>query len=101
MQVFTGTFNNESQLQCTSCYLNLDSEQHYKDHYKSDFHRYNIKRKMLGLKPATQEQFFDKKNDNAVEEAKPASALVCNSCRYSAKLLRKSFTNHGAYKQHL
>lgn len=36
------------------------SNDEYKAHYKSDHHRYNIKRKMVKLPPVTLQQFSTK-----------------------------------------
>lgn len=42
---------------CPTCFLSFPEEQTYKLHYKSDLHLYNVKRKLVGLKPATIEKF--------------------------------------------
>ena len=47
---------------CSNCQFNIEDEKLYKIHYKSDFHRYNIKRKLLALQPATYEQYLKRKN---------------------------------------
>jgi hypothetical protein len=47
---------------CSNCQFNIEDEKQYKSHYKSDFHRYNIKRKLLNLQPATYEQYLKRKN---------------------------------------
>jgi hypothetical protein len=49
---------------------------------------------MLGLKPATEEQFANKRTDTVVEENKDNRQFECKPCR-------KTFTNDGVYKQHL
>lgn len=47
---------------CSNCQFNIEDEKSYKMHYKSDFHRYNIKRKLLALQPASYEQYLKRKN---------------------------------------
>lgn len=42
---------------CPTCFLSFPEEQSYKFHYKSELHLYNVKRKLVGLKPATLEKF--------------------------------------------
>jgi hypothetical protein len=37
--------------------VGFDNEELFKVHYHSDLHHYNMKRKVVGLKPVTQEQF--------------------------------------------
>lgn len=46
---------------CPTCFLSFPDEQSYKMHYKSDLHLYNVKRKLVGLKPATLDR-FNKRN---------------------------------------
>ena len=52
---------HSNNLNCPTCLLPFGEEAGYKEHYKSDFHRYNLKRKMLKLAPATLDQFKGKK----------------------------------------
>lgn len=40
-----------STYNCVNCQLNFESEEMYIHHYKSEHHRYNIKRKLIGLPP--------------------------------------------------
>jgi pre-60S factor REI1 len=50
----------------------------YKAHYKSDHHRYNIKRKMVKLPPVTLHQFSTKQQETKIEQEQK---LQCNECR--------------------
>lgn len=45
---------------CPTCGEGFDNSDQYKMHYKSDYHRYNIKRKMVKLPPITFEQYSTK-----------------------------------------
>ena len=42
-----------SDLKCPTCLVSFQALQQHKDHYKSDFHRYNLKRKMVKLVPVS------------------------------------------------
>ncbi len=53
--------NPESAYFCSSCQFHLQEEKEYKLHYKSEFHRYNIKRKLLEFAPVTYDQFMKRK----------------------------------------
>ncbi|CAD8156772.1 unnamed protein product [Paramecium pentaurelia] len=58
-----------SQFFCSSCLLNFLQEPTYKDHYKTDFHRYNIARKMINLDPVSYEvskEKFDKISEQKI-----------------------------------
>ena len=41
----------ESLYTCVNCQLTFPHEEDYKQHYRSEHHRYNIKRKLIGLPP--------------------------------------------------
>mmetsp|Transcript_16329 Transcript_16329/g.14018 ORF Transcript_16329/g.14018 Transcript_16329/m.14018 type:complete len:82 (+) Transcript_16329:66-311(+) len=75
-------------LQCSNCKIEIMNDESLKTHYKSEFHRYNIKRHMVNLPPVTIEQFEKKKNQiletkKLVEE----ETLKCDICnkRFSSK----------------
>lgn len=42
---------------CACCHTYFDQQDEYKSHYKSDYHKYNLKRKLIQLPPVTQDQF--------------------------------------------
>jgi pre-60S factor REI1 len=43
---------------CVNCRLNFDEESNYKLHYKSEHHRYNVKRRLIGLMPLSYEEYI-------------------------------------------
>lgn len=42
---------------CKSCNCGFDDRNEHRDHFKTDYHRYNLKRKTKNLQPITQEEF--------------------------------------------
>ena len=38
---------------CPTCNITFETEEEFKLHYHSDLHHYNMKRKIVGLKPAS------------------------------------------------
>ena len=44
---------------CVSCEINFKTEKEHKEHYKSEVHRYNLKRKMVNLPPVSEERFLN------------------------------------------
>ncbi|RLN72442.1 hypothetical protein BBJ28_00010744 [Nothophytophthora sp. Chile5] len=42
---------------CTACRLSFTTPAEQKDHFRMDWHRYNLKRKVVELPPVTEEQF--------------------------------------------
>lgn len=62
--------NQEGSYFCSSCHCYLQEEKAYKAHYKSEFHRYNIKRKLLDFAPVTYEQYIKRKNSISMKRRK-------------------------------
>ncbi|EGR29024.1 zinc c2h2 type family protein, putative [Ichthyophthirius multifiliis] len=93
--------SSSNNFYCTQCLISFQNDKEYKTHYKSEFHQYNIKRRLLDLIPATLEQFDQKKkqiHEQTIQKTndknKQKEDLFCNSCR-------KSFSNENSYKAHL
>ncbi|KAJ3335688.1 hypothetical protein HDU93_004715, partial [Gonapodya sp. JEL0774] len=83
---------------CISCQIGFVTPDAQRDHYKTDWHRYNLKRK-VALLPAVSEDTFKQrmlaqqnKTREDVERAKfSAECVACN----------KTYYTHNAYQNHL
>lgn len=109
-------------LTCTACRMSFGSPDEQKDHFRMDWHRYNLKRKVVELPPVTEEQFNLRmqkvlqekqvqaasdpkmKQQSKREEIKKAGGVktmtkcvVCNKTFTSAN----AYENHLASKKHL
>lgn len=42
---------------CKSCNVGFDNKDRHREHFKTDFHRYNLKRKTKGLEPIDEKEF--------------------------------------------
>ncbi|KAE9027018.1 hypothetical protein PR003_g11206 [Phytophthora rubi] len=102
-------------LTCTACRLEFASPAEQKDHFRKDWHRYNLKRKVVELPPVSEEQFeFRMRTVREEKEAQAASdpkqkqrakkeqikksgvktVLKCVACN-------KTFTTANAHENHL
>ncbi|KAF7721269.1 hypothetical protein EC973_004996 [Apophysomyces ossiformis] len=84
---------------CISCQVAFDSAEIQRIHYRSDWHRYNLKRKVADLPPVTADQFQQKTQAQKTAEAREIQTKdefngYCNACR-------KSFGTQNAYTNHL
>lgn len=81
---------------CISCRVGFKDGELQRLHYKTDWHRYNLKRKVAELPPVTAEDFqtrvLNQRNADALE--KTDKTVYCNICR-------KSFGNKNAFDNHL
>ncbi|KAG9012530.1 hypothetical protein FRB94_005847 [Tulasnella sp. JGI-2019a] len=84
------------QFTCISCSIAFMTAEEQRNHYKSDHHRYNMKRRVAGLPPVSAQSFSEKVLQRRAETAFVASAAgrTCKSCR-------KVFTNENSYQSHV
>ncbi|RCH90429.1 hypothetical protein CU097_005044 [Rhizopus azygosporus] len=84
---------------CISCQVAFQSPESQRAHYRTDWHRYNLKRKVVNLPPVTFSQFNEKAEAREAKEAEEKKAIetrnnYCTSCR-------KSFGSTNQYDNHM
>lgn len=74
---------------CTACSVSFPTSEAHKTHYKLDWHRYNLRRKVAGLAPVDQGD-FDRRLAAALGSDAPKGDFQgrCKECR-------KSFRSEG------
>jgi hypothetical protein len=102
MSTTTETFDTSASdimgFQCSSCLTSYANEVEYKLHYKSEFHKYNILRKMVNLPIVSKHQF--EKHQGTIKQQLARPAPVEDQTFYCA-LCKKKFTNDATLKNHL
>lgn len=75
---------------CLSCSLAFTNATFQRDHYGTDLHRYNSKRRVAGLMPISVELFDEKVSDRRVIEEEDPGRLSCKACKWVSlrRLLR-------------
>eukprot|EP00163_Fabomonas_tropica_P007295 TRINITY_DN1700_c0_g1_i4.p1 TRINITY_DN1700_c0_g1~~TRINITY_DN1700_c0_g1_i4.p1 ORF type:complete len:363 (-),score=67.35 TRINITY_DN1700_c0_g1_i4:350-1438(-) len=81
------------QVACASCRVSFEDAQSQRAHYKTDFHRYNLKRKVAELPPISFEDFEARLAASQKKEEVDESR-ACTACN-------KKFSSDNAYQQHL
>lgn len=81
---------------CITCRVAFDDAEMQRAHYKTDWHRYNLKRKVADMAPVTAEGFQERvRAQRAVaEQASKGTATYCAVCS-------KKFACFNAYENHL
>ncbi|KAJ1920746.1 pre-60S factor rei1 [Mycoemilia scoparia] len=83
---------------CLTCQIAFYSAGEQRDHYRTDWHRYNLKRKVAGLGPVSAASFSDRAVAQKVKEeediSKKQSNNTCDACQ-------KSFGSENAFNNHL
>ncbi|KAJ6558588.1 C2H2 type zinc-finger-domain-containing protein [Mycena vulgaris] len=81
---------------CLSCAIAFHSAEEQRAHYRSDHHRYNMKRRVASLPPVSADLFNQKVLDRRIETAVMSSAKgsYCEPCN-------KTYTTENAYRSHI
>ncbi|CAN6900081.1 unnamed protein product [Brassica oleracea] len=82
---------------CNSCNKEFEDDAEQKLHYKSEWHRYNLKRKIAGVPGVTEGLFDARQAALAQERIKSFEAPLLYTCGVCDKAYRSS----KAHKQHL
>lgn len=87
-----------SSYTCISCRVQFADADVQRAHYKTDWHRYNLKRKVAGMPPVTAENFQERvlaqRAAAEQEQAEAHSLTACGTCN-------KKFSSANAYTNHL
>ncbi|GMH10754.1 hypothetical protein Nepgr_012595 [Nepenthes gracilis] len=83
-------------LTCNACNKEIKDESEQKLHYKSDWHRYNLKRKVAGVPGVTEALFLARQSALAEEKKKNQTPML-----YSCNLCGKVYRSSKAHAQHL
>ncbi len=106
MNDFTLAADNTSQPKqltgvfCATCETEFATLADHKAHYKSDFHQFNLKRKVLSLPPLAEEVFQRSFND-MLSKAKLGQTPLAASAKTECVSCRKSFKSKETYVEHL
>nr|SVE75129.1 EOG090X06E3 [Daphnia dolichocephala] len=88
---------------CISCHVAFKDPSIQREHYKTDWHRYNLKRKVVDLLPVTAEVFqqrvLEQRAHANEQEAAKSITPYCNYCKKKFGS-EKSYQNHLPSKKH-
>lgn len=86
---------------CTNCRIEFDNEDNYKAHYKSEFHEYNIKRRLASLSPITESEYNAKKAKTDTDLRHKMQTLNDYGKKYHCSDCNKKLSNIKTYEEHL
>lgn len=81
---------------CYTCRVVFKDFELQRAHYRTDWHRYNLKRKVAELPPVTAESFQQR-----VQEQRNQDAILTQDKHVYCCVCRKSFGNDKAYTNHV
>lgn len=84
---------------CVTCGIAFTRPDEQRTHFRSDFHRYNMKRRLADLAPIKAQQFDEKfyEHKEQVQQAARAEAEDSGRC----DICSKSFSSLNAYRNHM
>jgi pre-60S factor REI1 len=82
---------------CIACRLSFSDGDGQKEHYRGDWHRYNLKRKAAGLPCVTQEAFAKRQDTARTTEGDGTQKELASECA----VCRKRYLSKNAYQQHM
>ncbi|KAK0485648.1 C2H2 type zinc-finger-domain-containing protein [Armillaria novae-zelandiae] len=88
--------SQQSLFTCISCSIAFLSAEEQRTHYRSDHHRYNMKRRVASLPPVSAAVFNEKVLERRAETA-VMSSLNGSSC----DVCSKTYSTENAYRSHL
>ncbi|KAI0342054.1 hypothetical protein BDW22DRAFT_1331493 [Trametopsis cervina] len=89
-------YSNHGLFTCLSCSIAFHSADEQREHYRSDHHRYNMKRRVAGLPPVSAELFNQK-----VLERRAETAIMVSPKGSLCELCGKNYTTENAYRSHI
>ena len=80
---------------CVTCHIGFKEHECQRDHYKTDWHRYNLKRKVADMPPVAFEDFAARAQlqRDQEETAQGPAEMFCRACG-------KHFTNEHSFANH-
>lgn len=80
---------------CVTCHIGFKEHESQRDHYKTDWHRYNLKRKVADMPPVAYEDFTAraKLQRDQEESVQAPEEMFCKPCS-------KHFTNESSFANH-
>nr|XP_021181733.2 zinc finger protein 622 [Helicoverpa armigera] len=86
---------------CITCQVMFKTPELQRVHYKEDWHRYNLKRKVASIPPVTLEEFEQRAKEHR-EQTQNINRDESEYCKYCSKLFntKNAFNNHLNSKKH-
>jgi pre-60S factor REI1 len=98
-QIISGNTSTYTCLTCKVLFQNIEAQ---REHYKQEWHKYNLKRKVAGL-PSITEDEFNEKIKKQIEDNELANQVNVWNCEVCKKVFNSenAFKNHEISKKHL
>jgi len=93
--------SSSSPYTCITCHVAFSNGELQRAHYKSDWHRYNLKRKVADLGPITASEFTEKVEAIQQQQHPEKNVDVNNRTSLTCKDCGKAFTSENGLLNHM
>ncbi|KAI9481600.1 MAG: C2H2 type zinc-finger-domain-containing protein [Benjaminiella poitrasii] len=90
--------NKNAMFTCLACQVAFPTSERQRNHYRTDWHKYNLKRKIANLSPVTAEQFTQKVLS---QQAQSREEMEKQDLIYECPICKKSYLSENAYNNHV
>lgn len=94
----TSTADADAKFTCLTCLVAFNDPELQRAHYKTDWHRYNLKRKVAEMPPVTLEEFAHRVQ---IQKSQQEQAQNTQNQEMFCKLCSKHFTTDNSFANHL
>jgi len=85
---------------CSTCNAVFSNQEQHRAHYKKEWHKYNLKRKVAGLPFIKESEFNEKIKKQLVEQTNEKQVWNCEACKKVFNT-ENAFKNHEVSKKHI
>jgi pre-60S factor REI1 len=89
-----------SSYTCSTCNAVFSNQEEHRAHYKKEWHKYNLKRKVAGLPYITESEFNEKIKKQLFEQTDEKQVWNCEACKKVFNT-ENAFKNHELSKKHI
>lgn len=88
---------------CLSCHVAFAEAEGQRDHFRSDWHRYNLMRKMAELPPVSRETYNERvgQQQQQTQQQQAGKAEDGSKSKIPCRPCKKTFANQNAYDNHI
>ncbi|KAG2201445.1 hypothetical protein INT47_001494 [Mucor saturninus] len=83
---------------CLSCQVSFPSLERQRNHYRTDWHQYNLKRKVVNLTPLSATDFTEKV---LAQQAQTQAEIEKQGLVYDCTLCKKTYNSENAFNNHI
>lgn len=86
---------------CLTCHVAFAEADGQREHFRSDWHRYNLMRKVAELPPVSRETYNERVGQQQQQQQQAGKATEGHKSKIPCRPCKKTFANQNAYDNHI